>query len=227
MTLYDRLGVGVDASAADIHTAYRNLAKTCHPDVGGDPAQFEAIRRAHDILVDPERRGRYDRTGEEIPVEADNAIAQILTFLSATFEDVCRGLQKTQEKLEEVDVIQRMVIRIRQHQQELGGNISTAEADADNLRKLAERFSTKDGSVNYMKEVVLGKERMARSIAEKMRGEIAMLDKVADLLGVYAYRANPPTIGREFRIQDPWFRQAAEFQAAIFGRQNPGTSTTG
>jgi DnaJ-class molecular chaperone len=75
-TPYEVLGVKRDASADDIRTAYRKLAKEFHPDLNpGKPAaeeRFKAITAAYDILSDTEKRARYDRgeideTGAERP----------------------------------------------------------------------------------------------------------------------------------------------------------------
>jgi DnaJ-class molecular chaperone len=63
--LYATLGVPRDASAEDIRTAYRGLAKKHHPDLNpGNKAaeeRFKAIASAYDILGDTDKRGRYDR----------------------------------------------------------------------------------------------------------------------------------------------------------------------
>lgn len=64
MTLYDDLGVSPDASKKDIEKAYRAKAMKQHPDQGGDKEKFQALTIAYSVLKDPERRARYDRTGE-------------------------------------------------------------------------------------------------------------------------------------------------------------------
>ena len=60
---YDILGVNSNATKKQINAAYRERAKTAHPDHGGDPERFEELTKARDILVDDERRAEYDRTG--------------------------------------------------------------------------------------------------------------------------------------------------------------------
>ena len=59
---YDTLGVKPDASAADIKSAYRRLARKYHPDVSKEAAaeeKFKAINEAHEVLRDAERRRSY------------------------------------------------------------------------------------------------------------------------------------------------------------------------
>lgn len=45
------LGVPPQASLDDVRRAFRRLAKTHHPDVGGDGAQFNSIKDAYDTIV--------------------------------------------------------------------------------------------------------------------------------------------------------------------------------
>jgi len=47
------LGVGADATAAEIKQAYRQLARQHHPDAGGDPEQFHRIQQAYELLSQP------------------------------------------------------------------------------------------------------------------------------------------------------------------------------
>ena len=42
------LGVPHDADEATVRAAYRSRVKDCHPDRGGDPAEFAQVRRAYE-----------------------------------------------------------------------------------------------------------------------------------------------------------------------------------
>lgn len=68
--LYGLLGVASTASAADVVAAYRAAAKRSHPDCGGDPAQFRAVRGAYLVLSDPKLRAAYDAklAARDLPV---------------------------------------------------------------------------------------------------------------------------------------------------------------
>lgn len=62
---YEILGVPRNAARGDIKRAFRKLAKEHHPDRNqGDPEAarlYARISRAHDLLIDPERRAAYDQ----------------------------------------------------------------------------------------------------------------------------------------------------------------------
>jgi DnaJ-class molecular chaperone len=62
---YSTLGVNKDATQADIHKAYRRLAKKLHPDLNpGDKTaedKFKDVSVAYDLLNDPDKRARFDR----------------------------------------------------------------------------------------------------------------------------------------------------------------------
>ncbi len=62
---YSILGVARGAAEADIKKSYRTLAKTHHPDRNKDNPKaadkFAEITRAYDLLMDKDKRARFDR----------------------------------------------------------------------------------------------------------------------------------------------------------------------
>jgi curved DNA-binding protein CbpA len=60
---YAVLGVAATATAGEIRTAYRRLARANHPDANPDPAaerEFKRVARAYEVLHDARKRRAYD-----------------------------------------------------------------------------------------------------------------------------------------------------------------------
>lgn len=65
---YQVLGVGKNASDAEIKTAYRKQALEWHPDRNKDPKateKFKAINEAYEVLSNPEKKSAYDQFGHD------------------------------------------------------------------------------------------------------------------------------------------------------------------
>src|SRR3984893_8789241 len=64
---YETLGVSKTATAEEIRTAFRKLARKYHPDVAKDKKaaeeKFKQINEAYEVLSDPEKRTKYDQLG--------------------------------------------------------------------------------------------------------------------------------------------------------------------
>ena len=74
---YQTLGVPRNASQDEIQRAYRQLARTYHPDINRDPGaedRFKEVSEAYDVLSDPQTRRRYDAFGRDfrqVPEDVD------------------------------------------------------------------------------------------------------------------------------------------------------------
>lgn len=63
---YEALGIGKEASDAEIKKAYRKLAKKYHPDVNKEAdaeAKFKEVNEAYEVLSDPQKKATYDQYG--------------------------------------------------------------------------------------------------------------------------------------------------------------------
>jgi curved DNA-binding protein CbpA len=65
---YAVLDVAPDATAEEIHAAYRRAARRAHPDTGeGSGAQMALVNLAWARLGDPTARAAYDRARQQAP----------------------------------------------------------------------------------------------------------------------------------------------------------------
>ncbi len=68
---YETLGVSKTASADEIKSAFRKLARKHHPDVAkpkekaAAEEKFKTINEAYEVLSDPEKRAKYDQLGAD------------------------------------------------------------------------------------------------------------------------------------------------------------------
>lgn len=87
MNLYEKLGVERDASPDKIKRSYRKRAAKVHPDVAPDKAEeFRELVVARDILLNPNHRAHYDRTGEipkkDRPSQQTEAMVLIINLVT-------------------------------------------------------------------------------------------------------------------------------------------------
>ena len=114
--LYHTLGVSRRASAREIKSAYRKLARECHPDVSASPdanARFASLNEAYQILIDDTRRAAYDR-GEDVfrhrtfyaaAAYAAAVVAKQREFNLQVDEDLDAFRQETAERRDAVLVV--------------------------------------------------------------------------------------------------------------------------
>ncbi|MFZ4983952.1 MAG: J domain-containing protein [Blastocatellia bacterium] len=103
--LYAILGVPRTASAAEIKSAYRRLARLYHPDVNASPAaaeQFALINQAYRTLANEERRREYDqivtaRTTRNLQAQAER-IAHRVHFEESAERIVVDWLNKERQE---------------------------------------------------------------------------------------------------------------------------------
>lgn len=66
---YKVLEIDKSASESDIKKSYRKLARKYHPDLNANDAKakekFQEINEAHEVLIDPEKRKKYDKYGKD------------------------------------------------------------------------------------------------------------------------------------------------------------------
>jgi len=85
MNYYNVLGVSPSASEKEIKDAYRQKARTTHPDQGGDVKEFQKIQEAYDTLKDNTKRYQYDNPGPRVNVNAGDMNGEFADIFASMF----------------------------------------------------------------------------------------------------------------------------------------------
>src|SRR5687767_8300086 len=119
--LYRILGVSRKASAREIKSAYRKLARQFHPDVSTSPDandRFTEINDAYHILCDPRRRAAYER-GEDFDshriyyaAKTAEVIAREREFNLKVEEELASFRQETAERRHAVLVVVPLFVSV-------------------------------------------------------------------------------------------------------------------
>lgn len=190
---YKILGVRRNASAATIRKAFRNRAKTAHPDAGGKPGDFEALNRAHAVLADPARRKRYDETGvaddgvDTAEQEAMNAIAQLLAHVIESDLDVAH-----------TNVAKKISEALLKEQGEKRKQIKRLDRARKRIDAMLGRF-TRDEGENLLDAMLRSQIGHIDTVQKGIEARIATLKRANEIVEQYGYRFDQQTPMMVFR----------------------------
>lgn len=195
---YQTLGVARDATADEITKAYRRLAREHHPDrnPGDDQAaaRFREVREAFELLTDPERRRRFDETGDASDRRRADGPAGVMTVLGPCLLGVLRTLQSTGRGAEREDVVGHMrkalaeaERMVRQPRPQLLKEKALYEAAAG-------RLEVDEGEDNLL--AAAARSQLARVEAELARvdAEAARIRRAVEYLARCRYRFDKPPV---------------------------------
>lgn len=146
---YAILGVQPQASAEEIKKAYRQLARSMHPDTNaGDKeleAKFKEVTEAYNTLSDPGKREQYDRLRSMGSGDFSGFEGNFSHFGSDIFSDIFEEIFTTSTRALDIDVeckltfkesIEGKVIKLKldSHSEELSINIPAGVEDGQLLK---------------------------------------------------------------------------------------------
>lgn len=184
--LYRELAVEPDATPAEIDKAYRQRARTAHPDAGGTAEAFHALSHAYAILSDPDRRKAYDETGFEGELTDD-----IVTRAMERIHALVASVLESDLPFETVDLITPIRDTLTKQKADIGAGIRKLERQAKRAEAMAARFRKREGD-NIIRKVLERRAADTREQAEKTRREEAIFAKAIELLADYSFDFEPP-----------------------------------
>jgi curved DNA-binding protein CbpA len=154
--LYELLGVKRNATQSAIRKAYRKKVQKAHPDVeGGSEAAFNALKEAHDVLMDTDRRLYYDSTGKIQPDEPDAGRGPVLAVISSALAFCVNAAAVKSVDLKSEDLIEALTHVLTRKRGEMDKEIAEINRRMRLYTELAGRFEGKDGD-NALDAVVTG-----------------------------------------------------------------------
>ncbi len=133
--LYDILGVDKNATAEEIKEAFRNSAKDNHPDVGGSAEKMAEANHAYSVLINPQKRERYDSTGEDYDIPFDERF-------SAFVNEVFMSIVEQAEDVDHYDLIEEFKNKTDQIENNIIKNKREYEKKLTKFNKVAKRIKT-------------------------------------------------------------------------------------
>ncbi len=142
MNPYEVLNVPEDADKKTIRKAYQKAAREAHPDKGGDNDDMVEINAAYRLLSDPEKRKRYDETGDDGIGRAEMTFEQhvrnvLLQMFAQAVQKPGNLLERAREGFEEaVDSLEGQRRQLEDAIEQLRGRrtkIKVKKKDAENV----------------------------------------------------------------------------------------------
>lgn len=182
--LYDILGVDESATAEEIKEAYRNSSKENHPDKGGSSEKMAEINHAHAILINPDKRERYDNTGEEYDQPFDQKFNSFVQEVFMALVDQCK-----ENDIAHVDLIKAF----KKHVLTVEGNIYKNKAEykkqISKLEKVLKRV--KSSKKNLIGNVIQMNIDDLKKKIKACESDLEFIGSCKEVLESYNYEIDP------------------------------------
>lgn len=191
--LYAILGVPETATQDEIRRAYRRRARVCHPDRGGDPDDWERLCLAYETLSDPDRRRRYDQTGDRPSAQPEepHEDTKLMVILAQIIQNVVCGQESSDVRT--IDVVEAVKTNMHQMEQRIVEGILTTESrisrNKEVTRRLRKRRRRSD-SQDLLRMVLRGQREELRRVKEKQTEDLSLHRRVIRVFEGYDYEAD-------------------------------------
>lgn len=191
MTLYEELEVEKTATPNEIKKAYRKKSKKVHPDHNPDDPEaaekFGALTRAYDILMDEEKRKRYD-AGEdpekmgEMKTPRDMAVHAVIGLFHSVLDQV--DTNSTNVFMVMREAIGGSILNFKKE-------IRKIDRQIDKLQAVAKRISHKKKShENIFIQSIEAQIRGIEGDKKQVEDQVKIADISLEIVSDYEYRVD-------------------------------------
>lgn len=192
MDPYQELGVERDATEAEIKKAYREKAKTAHPDKGGDREGWDRVSRALTVLTDPKARKTFDETGQFEEPTVDNDTVEAMQIIAAHVMPLINRFiaQNFDEKadLRHIDIIGEIEFIIEQEIALARSNIKTGTRAVAYHRDMRDRFTFKGAGTDIIRRQIDREIETSDAALKNLERSIRIRELSLTILADYDFR---------------------------------------
>lgn len=193
--LYEVLGIDKTSDTQIIKNGYRRMAKKKHPDKGGSPEAFALVKHAHDILMDDERRKKYDTTGDEAEESPDNAKSTAINLIAAFFGGILQECASAGKSPLEIDIINKIKSKISAGMEEPKKQIRILNGVLAVDKKMVGRFKNKKKDTqNIFDAIVKNRIDAVNMNIKNLEDQINVGELALSILNDVSYKFDQPEV---------------------------------
>jgi curved DNA-binding protein CbpA len=206
VNLYETLGVAPEATKDEIKKAYRSKAQQHHPDKGGDKDVFQQVQLAYDVLSDPARREKYNKTGSTRPGHArdDGIRAEAMQGLTKILAEIIQ-----QTDVDHTDILERARTKVSGHLKEMDAEQAKLIKIKKRHLSAARRTKAKAGE-NVAQAMINSVLDVITKALKQVGTNMKILQKMQEILDSHEYEVDPkqeqPLWPHQQHIADSFFQ---------------------
>ena len=166
---------------------------------GGSKEKMQELELAYRILSDPEKRKKYDETGDTSSIDDES-------ILNSKMIEIFLETVSTIPELHTVDIIAKCIGKTFEKITHTRKEITNLKKELVTLRDTISRLSVKGGKTNVIGMFIENQVEKVTAIIEEMKAEEDLLQKIHARFKDYNYRtdvrvSNPSTSTYGFTIE--------------------------
>lgn len=192
---YEVLGLGPDATPEEINAAYRAASKSAHPDQGGSVEEFIRVKGAAMVLLDPERRKRFDETGNLDEGKPDNALAEVMEAIANFFiSSIDVSDQFGAPRLADLNLVDAATTHFKNQVHGAKAHIKGIETKIKKFEKAISRLKSKREN-DMVRSMLTHHVNSMKGLVDATQRQIKQFEKAVEILADYEFEMNatPPS----------------------------------
>ena len=187
---YEVLGVEPDASEEEITAAYKAKAKEAHPDGGGSTEEFNRIKQASLVLLNPAKRHKFDRTGSVDENKPDNVQTTAMEKIANFMINSINATLNNRLNLAEIDLVKAASDFFGQSVQEHNNQITQIERQIEQFNKVLKRLKSKKEK-DVIKPMLQHHTAGLKGLIEANHLEVKIFKAAIEILKDYEFDPDP------------------------------------